>query len=89
MTKNEDKYKGYILVVREKPSEQSDNSNQDLISIPMIFDQEMLSKDDFDFADYIEDNHELVFIQTYEMMTHQLLALRKLAKKSGIELTLN
>lgn len=87
MTTLNEQYKGYILIVRQLNSEHEEPS-QDLISVPMIFAKDMVEQEDFDFADYIEPNQELIFIQTYDMMTQQLLALRKLAKKSDIELTL-
>lgn len=85
MTTLNEQYKGYILIVRQTSLEEA---SQDLISIPMIFSKDMVEQEDFDFADYIEPHQELIFIQTYDMMTQQLLALRKLAKKSDIELSL-
>lgn len=75
------KYKAYIINVKNK----NDSSlSPEIHSIPLIFTEEMLKEENFDFNDYIESEYEILFISSYEMLKEQLIAINKLAKSNEI-----
>lgn len=73
------KHTAFILIVQDKNTE-------DIMSLPMIFDVEQIADENFDFTEHIEEHLDLLFVQPYDALKHQLLAIRKLAKSHNINL---
>ncbi len=79
-------YIGYVLVLKDK-STNSLRDESDLISLPLIFEKSQLEDEKFNFEDHIDTNkYEILFVQSENMLKHQLVAIRRLAKENDIEL---